>query len=32
MKGIDLLEGKLTNPAVARAFGMAYHEFKGTSL
>jgi len=32
MKGIDLLEGKLTNPAVAKAFGMAYHEFKGTSL
>jgi alanine dehydrogenase len=31
MKGIDLLEGKLTNPAVARAFGMASHEFKGTS-
>jgi len=29
MKGIDLLEGKLTNPAVAKAFGMAYHVFNG---
>ncbi len=31
MKGVDLLEGKLTNAAVAKAFGMPYHEFNGKS-
>jgi alanine dehydrogenase len=28
-RGVDLLEGKLTNPAVAKAFGMPYHAFNG---
>jgi alanine dehydrogenase len=32
MKGVDLLEGKLTNQAVAKAFGMPCHKFNGESL
>jgi alanine dehydrogenase len=30
-RGIDLVEGKLTNPAVAKAFGMPCHVFNGKS-
>jgi alanine dehydrogenase len=29
-RGIDLVEGKLTNAAVAKAFGMPYHACNGT--